>query len=93
MKYQLLAIIILIVPVSLAVQRFDNYKVYSVNVANDKQLKAVQNLEKSDFDFWESPAISHVADVMVSPDQEEYFESLMDTHRIQREIKIQNVQE
>ncbi len=90
---QLLAMILLISGVSLTKQRFDNFKVYSVKVENADQLKVLENLEKKDYDFWESPILGAVADVMISTDQESYFLSLMDSHHIERTVKIANVQE
>lgn len=74
-------------------QRFDNFKVYSVKVENEEQLEVLEKLEKKDYDFWESPILGNVADVMISPDREPYFESLMDIYKIERSVKVANVQE
>lgn len=96
MKYSLIALLslsLLITGVSLTKKRFDNYKVYSVKVQNDDQLKILENLERQDYDFWESPILGDVADIMVTPDQEQYFESLMDIHKFESSIKIANLQE
>lgn len=84
---------VLISGVSLTKQRFDNFKVYSLKVENDEQLKVLENLEKRDYDFWESPMLNDVADVMISPDREKFFEDLMDTYKIERTVKVANVQE
>lgn len=96
MKYSLIALLslsLLITGVSLTKQRFDNYKVYSVKVQNDDQLKILENLERQDYDFWESPILGDVADIMVTPDQEQYFESLMGIHKFESSIKIANLQQ
>lgn len=74
-------------------QRFDNYKVYSVKVENVEQLKVLENLEKQNFDFWESPMLGNVADIMISPDQEQHFQLLMDAFKMHRTVKVANVQE
>lgn len=74
-------------------QRFDNFKVYSVNVENVEQMNVLQKLEKQDYDFWESPMLGEVADVMISPEKATYFERLMDRYTIKRSIKVANVQE
>lgn len=84
---------LLITGVSLTKQRFDNFRVYSVKVENDEQLKVLENLEKQDYDFWEEPILGEVADVMISPDRELYFEFLMDAHKFARTVKVANVQE
>lgn len=89
----LLSLCLLISAESLTKKRFDNFKVYSVKVQNDEHLKVLENLERKNYDFWESPLLGDIADVMISPDQEQYFHYLMDAHDIERTIKIANLQE
>lgn len=96
MKYSLISLLslcLLITGVSLTKKRFDNFKVYSVKVQNDDQLKILENLERKDYDFWESPILGDVADIMISPDQEQYFQSLVNMHQLESSVKIANLQE
>lgn len=76
--------------------RFDNYRVYSIKIENEKQLKVLQELESNPdgFIFTEAPiAVKYSAEIVVPPHKiadineflEEFeFESDIKNHDLQR---------
>lgn len=75
--------------------RFDNYRVHSVKIENESQLKILQELEniRDGLQFIDSPmVILQTVDIVVPPhkfaDISEYFES----NQIKHQIKIDNLQ-
>lgn len=77
--------------------RFDNYKVFSVEVSNEEQLKVLREMEEapfSSYDFWKAPGkVGHSVDVMVPPHKSSEFEELMSSLKFETKLKISNVQE
>lgn len=73
---------------------FDNYRVFSVNVSNEDQLKVLRNLEESlDYDFWKSPSkIGNPATVMVPPRKANAFAKTLELFQLDATIMIDNVQ-
>lgn len=74
--------------------RFDNYRVYSLEVDNDEQLTLLRQLENTDrYEFWRSPTyIGRNVDVMVAPHQAADFSELLDGSNIKKNLMIENVQ-
>uniref|UniRef100_A0A1B0GQ25 Zinc carboxypeptidase A 1 n=1 Tax=Phlebotomus papatasi TaxID=29031 RepID=A0A1B0GQ25_PHLPP len=77
--------------------RFDNYKVFSVEVKNEEQLKVLREMEEapfSSYDFWKAPGkVGHPVDVMVPPHKSSEFEEIMSSLKFETKLKISNVQE
>ncbi|KAJ6643131.1 Zinc carboxypeptidase A 1, partial [Pseudolycoriella hygida] len=78
---------------SIPKQRFDNFKIFSVNVENSEQLNVLSELEKHDYDFWESPVLGDVADLVIPPDKESYFMRLVNLHEMNASVKVANIQD
>lgn len=74
---------------SWATVRFDNYRVYSVDIENTdhvNQLKSVEN----EYDFWKIGNIGQRSDIMVAPHKIDEFETLI--KNMNSSIKVDNVQ-
>lgn len=75
--------------------RFDNYRVYSLNVTNEKQLKALHELEDSTdgTTFLESPTgVGQVAELLVPPHKFADVAELFEANDIKNHIKTRNLQ-
>ncbi|XP_059610856.1 uncharacterized protein LOC132257834 [Phlebotomus argentipes] len=92
-----LAIVLLAAFSSAEKARFDNYRVYTVQVDNDEQLQVLYEMEKaafSSYDFWKNPSyIGRPVEVMVPPHKFSEFEEIMESLQFQTSLKITNVQE
>lgn len=76
--------------------RFDNYRVYSVNVENEEQLKILNDLEAypDGTMFLESPTgVGQIADLMVPPHKFADIAELFEAYEIKNRIKTANLQE
>uniref|UniRef100_A0A1L8DQZ6 Zinc carboxypeptidase A 1 n=1 Tax=Nyssomyia neivai TaxID=330878 RepID=A0A1L8DQZ6_9DIPT len=75
--------------------RFDNYKVFSVNVKNEEQVEVLQALEKmSSYDFWNGATkVGGVVDIMVPPHKFPEFEEIISRNNFEIDLKVSNVQE
>lgn len=71
--------------------RYDNFRVFRVNVENEAQLNALQSID-GDFDFWKEPSLGRTADVMVKPEQMAEFQKLIKTFEINSDLSIDDVQ-
>lgn len=77
------------------IARFDNYRVYSVNIENDEQLKVLTDLEiyPNGILFFESPTgVGQIADLIVAPHKFADISDLFDAYKIKNRIKLKNVQ-
>lgn len=75
--------------------RFDNYRVYSINVENDEQLTVLRELEAYPDGtlFLESPTnVNQIADLVVPPHKYADIAELFETHEIKNRIKTPNLQ-
>lgn len=75
--------------------RFDNYRVYSLNVTNDEQLKVLRDFEGNTdgTTFLESPtAVGHTAELLVPPQKFDDITKLFESNGIKNEIKTRNLQ-
>lgn len=74
--------------------RFDNNRVYSLNVTNEEQLLELQRLENVEgWYFWRSAyRIGDNAEVMVPPEQLSAFEQYIEHLQIDVTLKVENVQ-
>lgn len=96
MKSIILALALLCVTVAAVEKaRFDNYRVYSLNVETVEQLMELRKLDgNSDgFEFWKLGDVGKEADLMVPPHKFADFEELMEAMKISHYLKIRNVQE
>lgn len=76
--------------------RFDNYRVYSINVENEAQLKALKDLEAypDGTMFLETPTgVKQIADLLVPPHKYADIAELFEAHEIKNLIKTPNLQE
>lgn len=76
--------------------RYDNYRVYTVQVRNEPQLQILRAMQNHDFsyDFWtDVERVGHSVDIMVPPHKRGDFSDLLDKNAFEYSIKIQNVQE
>lgn len=91
-----LPLTLFIVTVLAKSQRFDNYKVYEINVQNEDHVNVLRSLEEDAwdrYDFWNSPIIGRTTDIMVSPEKAKVFESMIKSLNMDLTVKISNLQE
>lgn len=74
--------------------RFDNYRVYSVNVENDIQLKVLQALEElpGGITFLDSPNFKKTIDIVVPPHKFADVSELLKTYELKHYTKTNNLQ-
>ena len=76
--------------------RYDNYRVYSVYIENEEQLKVLRELEihPDGIEFLESPTgVNQVIDITVPPHKFADIAELFQTSSIKNWIKTNNLQE
>lgn len=72
--------------------RFDNYKVYALNVSTAEQLDQLRTLEEENrFQFW-SLAMGE-SSIMVAPHQASDFVDMVAGLKLDSQLKIANVQQ
>lgn len=94
MKLQL-AVVLLMAASCFAVKaRYDNYKLYSMQLQNEEQAKAVVELEHNtdSYDFWSAVSLVRDVDVMVPPHKLGEFEDFLNRFNIEFNIKVENIQ-
>lgn len=94
--FQLLLAITLFTTVLSEPRRFDNYKVYKINVQSEDHLKILRTLEQDttdEYDFWNSPIIGRNTDIMVPPEKTEDFEKMIKNFNMDFGVKVSNLQE
>lgn len=75
--------------------RFDNYRVYSVKIQNEKQLEELQALENSQdgITYIEAPiSVMKTAEILVPPHKFADVSDFFGTFDIEHEIKIHDLQ-
>src|SRR5687768_7295028 len=94
MKLQLALVLLMGVSCFGTKARYDNYKVYSMQLKNEDQAKAVVELEHNTdaYDFWSEPSLVRETDVMVPPHKFADFEDFLARFGIEFQIKVENVQ-
>lgn len=97
MKLFLLAIFVAgLLAVCAEKARFDNYRVYSVKIENEKQLNVLRELEMhpDGISFMESPeAVGQVVDLIVPPHKFADIVELFEAYKMKNWIKTKNLQE
>lgn len=77
-------------------RRFDNYKVYEVNVLNKDHVNILRTLERNttdDYDFWNSPIVGRNTDIMVPAEKAADFERMIKNFNMEIGVKVSNLQE
>lgn len=75
--------------------RFDNHKVFKLNIDNEEQMNVFRQLEETpsgDYSFLDSPRVGHFVDVVVPPQKLYEFEGIMNNFNVIHELKIENLQ-
>lgn len=74
--------------------RFDNYKVYSVQVESDEHQEHLTNLQhtSNDYSMWNAIRVGRSADIMVPPHKTAEFHELVASLTLNSTLKIENVQ-
>lgn len=75
--------------------RFDNHKVYKLDVVKEEQLDVLRQLEETpdgDYKFWDSPRLGRSVEVVVPPQKLYEFKGIMRNFNIIHELKIDNFQ-
>jgi len=77
---------------SLDVQNYDGFKVFSVAAVNNEQFHVLRRLEMTgEYDFWSTPRLNGFTDIMVTPDQISFVQNLLTLHGMYSTVKIANV--
>lgn len=94
MNFLSLAILLICFVASLAEKaRFDNYRVYSVEVENDLQFEVLQQFERDGISFLESPTgIHQTVEIIVPPHKFADIHELFETLKLKNQLEIQNLQ-
>lgn len=75
--------------------RFDNYRIYSIKIRNEKQLELLQNLENAPdgISYIEAPiSMKKSAEMIVPPHKFADVTGFFEKFEIENEIKIDNIQ-
>ncbi|CRL07711.1 CLUMA_CG020665, isoform A [Clunio marinus] len=95
MKLRLLLVIFFFSFVNLEIARFDNYRVYSIEIENEIQSQVLQELEATSdsYLFWDSTQKIHQkVDVVVPPHKFADFHEIIKKFSFKLELKIDNLQ-
>ncbi|KAJ6647129.1 Zinc carboxypeptidase A 1 [Pseudolycoriella hygida] len=94
MKLQPVIVLLLAASCFAVKSRYDNYKLYSMQLQNEEQAKAVVELEQNtdSYDFWSALSLVRDVDVMVPPHKLAEFEDFLNRFNIQFHIKVENIQ-
>lgn len=90
-----IAVLALVTSITLATPaRFDNYKVYSVQVESDEHHEHLTNLQhtSSEYSMWNAIRVGRSADIMVPPHKTAEFHELIAALNLNATLKIDNVQ-
>lgn len=76
-------------------KRYDNFKVYKLNIQNKIQLAAIEKLGEltQKYNVWrEYDRNTKQVDIMVNPEEIPYFQQLLRLNNITSEVMVENVQ-
>lgn len=77
-----------------AYKSYTNYKVYRVVPKTDEQWKFLKELQDQKFDFWTDKYVAgNDVRIMVAPEEDGDFNSLMKSVKLVPEVSVENVQE
>lgn len=74
--------------------RYDNYKLYSMQLSTEEQAKAVEVLAQNvdSYDFWSDTSLVRDVDVMIPPHKLGEFEDFLTRFNITFHVKVENIQ-
>lgn len=74
--------------------RFDNYRLYTVQIDTLEQLHVIHNLEANSDGYllWNHPVLGDSVDIMLAPHKLTEFSELTRFHEFQARLKMKNVQ-
>lgn len=96
MRFLVISLVALIIgDVSSEKVRFDNYRVYSVQIDKSEDFSILQRLEnlREGFQIWNRPAVGQMADIVVPPHKLTDFNDALHQYGLLSSIKIFNIQE
>ena len=75
--------------------RYDNFKVFSVNIEQESHLHVLQELQNEQgVDFWEPPVkVNTKVNVAIPPQQLENFQEIVSGANIQSKLLMENLQD
>ena len=75
--------------------RYDNYKVFTVNIEEESQLQVLQDFQNEQgVIFWEAPQyVSTKVNVAIPPQQLDSFQEIMSGANIKSKLLIENMQD
>uniref|UniRef100_A0A4Y0BR26 Peptidase M14 domain-containing protein n=1 Tax=Anopheles funestus TaxID=62324 RepID=A0A4Y0BR26_ANOFN len=74
-------------------KKFDNYKLYTLYVEDDEQAEELHKWYSSgNLDFWSYGMLNESVTVMISPELQTYFETMVDEVQLESELVEENVQ-
>lgn len=75
-------------------ERFDNHRLYGVQIETLDQLQLFRNLEDNSDGYllWNSPVLDNTVDIMVAPHKVSEFNQLTELYNLEARLKIKNVQ-
>lgn len=73
---------------------YENYRVYSIQLDNEEQLKVLQTIERyhPDMQFFTPPSIKIATDVAIPPWKLQNINTALSRHEIRFDIKTENLQ-
>lgn len=75
-------------------ERFDDYRLYGIDIDTSDQLHLFHDLQESSDGFllWNYPVIGDTVDVMVAPHKLSEFNRMTELYDLRYRLKIKNVQ-
>ncbi|XP_052895872.1 uncharacterized protein LOC128303059 [Anopheles moucheti] len=74
-------------------QKFDNYKLYTLYVEDDEQAEELHDwYANGQLDFWSYGTLNESVTVMINPELQTYFETMLDEVELESELVEENVQ-
>ena len=72
--------------------RYDDFKVFRVQILNDASVNVINNDLQDYVDIWAEPRIGHYSDIMVSPRDLAVVESKLTEANLEYSVMVENVQ-
>lgn len=90
-----LVLALIVAVISAEKMRFDNHKIFNINVKNVEQMNVLKQLEETpegNYVFGESPVVGRQVPVVVPPHKLYEFVGIMNNLNIEHELKVENLQ-
>ena len=72
--------------------RYDDFKVLRVTIADDAAANVINSLEDEYVDVWAEPRVGRHADIMVSPTDASFVEEKLKANNMEYSVMVENVQ-